>query len=521
MKLLVAEVDGPIVTPILETSDQTRLGQGLYETGRMKPEAIAETARAVAKFAALAAENHAGAPRVFATSAAREAANRDELVAAIQTTAGLQAEIISGNQESEWVCRGVSSDPRFNGRQLCILEVGGGSTELILGEHGHLSFSQCYPIGSVRFLEELRPADPPTRENWRDCRRRLQNFLEQNLRPAVASKLSPLPLFIGTGGTVTILARMEARMADFNREAIEAVRLSQFQVTQWREHLWSLSLAERQKIIGLPPKRADVILMGLAIFEAVMEQFGFPELHVSTRGLRFGAILESAQHEAGRAVPSTPPATLETAARDEILTLMREREQQPHHVTHVTRLALQLFDGLASLHGLGPFERLLLEAAGYLHDIGHWVDELDCSHHKESARIIREHHWRNFRPHEAEIIAQAARYHRKSMPSLKHPEFLALSAADQRLVKILASLLRLADSLDRNHEQFVTSIKTELAPNRIIFHLETAGPMLREVFTAYKKGDLAQAVFQRDLVFMVGDDVIDPEDPRQPSSPEM
>jgi exopolyphosphatase / guanosine-5'-triphosphate,3'-diphosphate pyrophosphatase len=499
-------VEGQFVSPILETSDQTRLGRGLYETGRMNSEAIAETARAVANFAGLAAQNQAAQPRVLATSAAREAANKDELIAAVRTASGLQTEIISGEQEAEWVCSGVATDPRFQGQRLCILEVGGGSTELILGENGRHSFSDCFPIGTVRLFEQLHVADPPTSENWRECHRRIEEFVEQHIRPALANK--PLSTLVGTGGTVTILARMEARMNDFNREAIEAVRLSQFQLTQWREQLWSLPLAERQKISGLPPKRADVILLGAAIFEVFMRQFRFSELHVSTRGLRFGAILEAAD--------SGGPASRETAARNEILTLMRQREQRPAHVAHVTRMALQLFDELLPLHGLGPFERLLLEAAGYLHDIGHDVDEFDRGHHKESARIIREYPWRSFARHEAEVIAQVARYHRKSMPALKHPEFLILSDTDQRIVKALAAILRLADSLDRNHEQFVTNIKTEIIPNRIVFRLEASGTAIREILTAYKKGDLAQAVFQRDLIFILGDEEIKPDDSSLP-----
>jgi exopolyphosphatase / guanosine-5'-triphosphate,3'-diphosphate pyrophosphatase len=509
VKLLIAEVDGQAVSPVLETSDQTRLGRGLYETGRMSPEAIAETARAVAKFAALAAEHQAAPPRVFATSAAREAANRDDLLVAIQTTAGIKAEIISGEQEAEWVFQGVSTDPRFQGKPICILEVGGGSTELIFGEQSHASFSDCYPIGSVRLLERLHLSDPPTPDNWRECRSLLQRFMELHIRPSLAAKA--MPILAGTGGTVTILARMEARLDDYNREAIEAVRLSQRQIAQWRERLWSLPLAERQIIPGLPPKRADVILMGIAIFEVFMEMFHFPELHISSRGLRFGAILEAS----GSPKPPSP----EAAARGEILTLMREREQRPFHVAHVTQLAGQIFDSLEPLHGLGPFERLLLEAAGYLHDIGHNVNELDRSHHKESARIIRQHPWRNFAPHEVELIAQVARYHRKSMPTMNHPEFMVLSGSEQRIVKVLAAILRLADSLDRNHEQFVSGIRTELATNRIVFHLETSGPALREVLTAYKKGDLALAVFQRDLVFMVDGKEIKPDDTSIPEEP--
>ena len=202
---------------------------------------------------------------------------------------------------------------------------------------------------------------------------------------------------------------------------------------------------------------------------------------------------------------------MSAAALEEVFALMRAMESQPVHVSHVTSLALQLFDNLTGLHGLSERERLLLEAAGCLHDIGHQFDHLGTGHHKESARLIREHPWKNFTPDEVNVIALVARYHRKAMPELQDPQFAALPCTHRHIVQQLAALLRIADSLDRNHEQVVTRVTTQVRPNQIIFHLETSGPVLREVLTAHKKGDLARAVFQRDLVFMVGDDVIEPE----------
>ena len=196
--------------------------------------------------------------------------------------------------------------------------------------------------------------------------------------------------------------------------------------------------------------------------------------------------------------------------REEILVLMREMENRPLHVQHVSRLALQLFDGLAALHGLGERERLMLEAAGHLHDIGHQFDHLGTGHHKESARLIRERAWKSFGQLEVEIIAQVARYHRKSMPELDHPEFRALSDWDRRIVQQLSALLRLADALDRSHIQLVQSVQVEVRPNQIVLHLDAVEPVSREVKSALLKGDLAIAVFQRDLLFLINDEEIAP-----------
>ncbi len=200
----------------------------------------------------------------------------------------------------------------------------------------------------------------------------------------------------------------------------------------------------------------------------------------------------------------------EAAAREEILEFMREAEARPAHVGHVARLALQLFDQLAAMHGLGARERLLLEAAAHLHDIGHRGTTPGAGHHHESARMIRERPWKQFNRSEVEVIAQVARYHRKAMPEMAHEEFKSLTEWDRRVVQRLAALLRLADAFDRSHAQHIEQVIVELPVNRIIFRLESAGPVLREVQAANLKGDLARAVFQRDLVFIFDDEEMKP-----------
>lgn len=297
VKLLVAEMEGHVVIPILEESEQTRLGRGFYETRCLQAEAIAQTAEAAGKFAALAAQCEVSAPRIIATSAARDAINQAELLAALKQASGLDAEIISGEQEAELVFQGVTTDPNLEGQRLLILDVGGGSTEFILGEGGHHSFSQSFDLGSVRLLERLNPADPPSLADLAGCRGWLLDFFSQRIAPALQTILGDVTRrearLVGTGGTTTILARMQKQLETFDREQIEGTRLTRAEVLNQMVHLWSLPLAARKKIIGLPAKRADIILMGVAIYEAVMEHLHFPEVYVSTRGLRYGAVLEN------------------------------------------------------------------------------------------------------------------------------------------------------------------------------------------------------------------------------------
>jgi len=300
VKLLVADVAGQEVQPVREDSKQTRLGRGFFETHRLQPEAIAKTTLAITRFAADARALKAETVRVIATSAARDATNPSDLITAVHDATALPVEIISGDQEADWVFQGVNTDPALAQLPLLLLDVGGGSTEFILGYGEHKHFRQSLRLGTVRLLETIPPSDPPSQSDFFETRQWIRDFIAKKVVPEIQPALrrevelhaahKPVEL-VGTGGTTSILARMEAQLDDFDRTRIEATRLSVERVHWHCEHLWGLPLAQRQEIVGLPRKRADVILAGVAIFEAVMECLGFRELRVSTRGLRFAAVM--------------------------------------------------------------------------------------------------------------------------------------------------------------------------------------------------------------------------------------
>lgn len=292
VKLLVADV-GLDVEPILETSRQTRLGQGFYETHRLQPGPILDTARTVGEFAQRARALGTESIRIIATSAARDAVNGHELVSAVEAAAGAPVEIITGEQEADWAFAGVVSHPRYATVAVLILDIGGGSTEFIGGENRTPVFRNSFKLGTVRLLEKLPLPDPPTAESLTRYRESLRTFLDHEVVPTLEPALAGLafkPWLVGTGGTASILARVHLATHDFDRHAIEDVRLTLPQISAILERLWSMPLAERRLVPGIPPERADVILPGLAILEAVMARFGVHEFRASTRGLRFAAL---------------------------------------------------------------------------------------------------------------------------------------------------------------------------------------------------------------------------------------
>jgi exopolyphosphatase/guanosine-5'-triphosphate,3'-diphosphate pyrophosphatase len=296
VKLLVAEVDGPRVVPVLECGEQTRLGQDFYRTHHLTAPAVARTAATAARFAARAQALGASQVSLIATSAAREARNPEDLRAAVRRACGLELAVISGEQEADLAFRGVRSDPRLAGKPLGILDVGGGSTEVVLGGVPPPVFRRSYALGAVRLLESMAVEDPPTDRSRAQCadlvRACLHEQVESSLGPALAALADPAEL-VGTGGTASVLGAMQLGLTRFDREALEALDLSLADVERWSQRLWQLPLAERQRIPGLPPERADVILTGVGIYLGMMERFGWRSLRISTRGLRFGAVLEA------------------------------------------------------------------------------------------------------------------------------------------------------------------------------------------------------------------------------------
>jgi exopolyphosphatase/guanosine-5'-triphosphate,3'-diphosphate pyrophosphatase len=295
IKLLVADVRGRDVRPVLEESRQTRLGKGFYETHRLQPETIAHTAAVVWEFAEVAREKNSASVRVIATSAARDAKNPADLTSAIERASGLKTEIISGAREADWAFQGVTTDAELAKSPLLLLDVGGGSTEFILGHGGKKNFAHSFPLGTVRLLEKFPHGDPPAKAEFDSCRDWLKKFLRDEVRPRLEPALKNEPGEIqlaGTGGTTSILARIEKKLERFDREKIDGAVLTFEQIVAHRKKLWRLPLAARKEIPGLPKLRADVILTGVLIYEIVMEEFAFKNLRVSTRGLRFAAVMD-------------------------------------------------------------------------------------------------------------------------------------------------------------------------------------------------------------------------------------
>lgn len=273
VKLLVADVQDGKLLPVVSKDQTTRLGEGVHESKRLSRIAVTRTVEAIEHFVADAKELGAQEIIALTTSAARDAANRDEFLGVVRSRCRLDVQMISGEREAELVFRGASSDPEWTNEPILVVDVGGGSAEFILGARGEIERLQSVPLGAVRLTEQFG-------EDFGA----LLDFVRATLYPSLDGFDVRNRKMIGTGGTIVTLARIE-------RKAVDRVTLSQERVRVVVARLNALSLAERRHVPGLPPERADIIVAGSAVFLVAMELLRAAELTVSVRGLRHGALL--------------------------------------------------------------------------------------------------------------------------------------------------------------------------------------------------------------------------------------
>ena len=309
VKLLVADL-GRALHPVLKRSLSTRLGQGAFRSQSLQPEAIARTVEAIEQFVAEAAAWRPISIRVLATSAAREASNGLELIEAIQRAMGLSAEIISGEQEAGYVFRGVTSDPAIGPQPVLIVDVGGGSTEWVVGEAGLTCFRKSTRLGTARLLELHPPGDPPSPAVLLGLRAAVLEFLQAEVSPSLQPVLQAYRgralRLVGLGGGLKALARLSSTDPASNGHPGRSLRRAQ--LTPLVERLWGLCLQDRRQLVGLDPPKAEVILAGAVIHEAVLLHFGFDEMISSGCGLREGSLLirpGDPSHDFGSSKPWT------------------------------------------------------------------------------------------------------------------------------------------------------------------------------------------------------------------------
>jgi exopolyphosphatase / guanosine-5'-triphosphate,3'-diphosphate pyrophosphatase len=448
--LVVARVAEHRIEVVEREREMVRLGSSAGDMKRLTPAAMARGIEALVRFRKVAAI-HGASLRAVATSAVREAENRAVFIERARAE-GIEIEVISGFEEARLIHLGVLQAVPVFDRQIVVCDIGGGSTELVVGRKDEILTARSLKLGAIRLTRRYFAESTLTAGAVEACRDDIRTTAAPAFREI---RRVGFEVAVGSSGTIGAICQMAAA-----RTGTAAPRtLNNFTISRddidavVRRIVKAPTVKERAKIPGLDPRRADIIVAGALILEQVVHEIGADELTFSDYALREGVLLDTWRREHGGSLHH-----LSDLRRRSVLRLAEQMDEDPAHSAHVSRLALQIFDGTAGRHGLGDDSREVLEAAALLANVGLFLSH--AGHHKHSYYVIRNSELlTGFTDREIELIAQVARYHRKSVPRKKHPEFADLPSDDQQRVRVLAGILRIAVGLDRNHAGRVRAVR--------------------------------------------------------------
>ena len=485
IRLVVAEFKSPTRYRVLERVRMpVRLGASVFQTNRIDPATLEAALEAFRSFRKTMEEHDVVVHRAVATSATREAKNRVAFLERVRAETGLDLELIKGTEEARLVALGVRTKLPLDRGISMILDVGGGSSEIALVGHGEILVVESHDVGTVRLLEKAESASPGkalklTQEILKSSRFPVLDFFRRRT----------LARFVGTGGNIETLATLNGGNGTGKGEDRPPARLTVLRLRRLIQQLSRLTAEQRIERYDLRPDRADVIVPAGAIFEHVASRVGAREIWVPFTGLVDGVLVDVARTAGAEGMKQLEVSQTRNAA----LALLRKYDVDQKHAEHVSGLALSLFDQLKSIHKLGKRDRLLLELAALLHEVGNYIGT--PGHHRHAFYIIAETPILGLTDEELLVVANLARYHRKAMPDPQHECFAQLSEDDQERVRTLAAILRVADALDHDHKQRVLTVKAKAGDSKLKLKVRARGDVTLDEWALEGKGDLFKEEF--------------------------
>lgn len=438
-----------------------RLGEDEFMEHMLIPEAIERCVVVCKRFVEMGRAFGADEFIAVATSATREARNQAELLQRLRGEAGLEVRVISGKEEARLIFQGVSSAYHLENRLGLFIDIGGGSTEVSVGNQREYVFLDSLKLGAIRLTTLFIPegeTGPIYPEKYVQMKKSVKNEI---VRTVQGIRKLRIAMAVGSSGTIINLAEVASRAFDSDADAKE-LTLTLPRLKRTVEMLRNLPLKERRELPGINPERADIIIGGAAILETMMEELGLQEIRVSERGLLDGMLLDYLSQIEGY------PSFQRMSVRERsVLQLGRSCQIDEMHANTIVGLSLELFDTAKEegLHPYGGKERELLQYAAFLHDIGDFISF--SNHQAHSYYIIKNAELLGFDQRELEVIANLAKFHRRKALGKKNHELDHLDPRSQEAVVALSAFLRMAESLDRSHcgliehARFVTADQDE------------------------------------------------------------
>jgi len=491
VRMMAAEASHGETKILAQDRQVTRLGASVFQTGRISQDALDFLAANLQRMAVAYKGLGVVGVRAVATSAVRDADNQHEFLQRTSEALGTNVEIISGPEEARLIHLGVEARwPRPKERTL-IIDVGGGSAELIISQAGQLIDAVSKPLGAVRLTEMFLKSDPARFDELH----RMTGYVEEKLAPFHRQHgAERFDRAIATSATAAAIISVANQLPRTKRDEADRMKTSLTQVRDLFEVLIRSDVSGRRKITGIGPRRAEIVIGGAAVFLRAMELFELKSLYYCAAGVRDGIIADLVARRVGSEL-----TRLSKEQRQVVEAMAKRYNVSGKHVRHVASLALRLFEVLQPIHQLQPAAGKLLEAAGVLHDIGHFVS--GTGHHKHSAYLVANSDMPGFTDRERLTIAALCRFHRKSMPQSRHSHYQALDAEAKRLVLCLAPILRLADNLDRGHEQKVKDVSSVLRNGTVNILVSGDEDTDLEIWAANESAKIFRDVYGRSIAF--------------------
>ena len=489
--------------------EMVRLGAGGLGGRKLTRAAMSAALQALGKFERLAKSHQVDQILAAATSATRESENGGDLLAAIEHQTGIRPRIITGTEEARLIhlaaVYGVDTP-----KPAVVIDIGGGSVEVTLGAGDEVRFARSFKLGVIRLSERFITSDPLSGRDERKMLAHIAEQTDQYLRHIVNAGYDRV---IGTSGTIVSLGSVAAALdTGVAPSEVRNLRVPAKAIRKVRKLVCSLPLEKRLAIPALDPRRADLVVAGAVLLDALLKKLEAKDLTLCDLALREGLVLDFIQRNRKhiRQVDEIPDVRRRSA-----LELAERCGWEQAHSEQVARLALGMFDGLRAVHGLGDREREWLEYASLLHDVGNHISYE--RHHRHSYYLIKNGDLRGFEPSEIETIALVARYHRRAEPSRGHEGYQDLSGSQRHAVRVLGAILRLAESLDRSRHGMIRGLTVNTRADTISLELEGRGDAELEVWAAARQLTPLERALTRPVRLQTR--IVDDAEPVEPPRP--
>jgi len=497
LHMIVVRVRADLSFEVIDREkEMVRLGAGGLDGRALTPEAVDAALQVLSKFRRLAESHKVDEIIAAATSATREAENGGEFLKSIVERTGIRPQVISGTEEARLIHLAAVYGVNVSRDAAVVVDIGGGSVELTRGIGASVELARSFKLGVIRLTERFVRSDPLEARDERKMLRHINAEIGPTL-DAIAS--SGFDRVIGTSGTILSLGAIAAAEEGRQQNApLRNRRVSYKQLRRIRRELVELDLEKRLRVPGLEPRRADLAVAGAVLLDAVMRRLNADEITLCDFSLREGLVLDYiARHRKQIAQADRYP----DVRRRSVYELAERCNFWPEHANQIARLASELFDQTRAVHGLTDREREWLEYAAVLHDVGVHISYE--SHHKHSYYLIKNGDLRGFDPDEIETIALVARYHRQATPKKRHDGFGSFGRTRRKTIRALAAILRLAESLDRSHQQTVSAVELHDRGDDGLLQLRTTGDAELEVWAAARHAAPFERLIGKPLRFEV------------------